>query len=71
MLAPDDALDSVEGITAKFHELTGIKPCKWQALACLEQLRGKDVICVSGTGSGKTLPIIMPLLLQPEAQPQT
>lgn len=38
----------------------------WQCNAALAQLRGeKDVICISGTGSGKTLTIWIPLLFWP------
>ncbi|KIK90931.1 hypothetical protein PAXRUDRAFT_150798 [Paxillus rubicundulus Ve08.2h10] len=43
----------------------GVHPCLWQIKATLAILSGKDVICIAGTGMGKTLTFWMPLLFQP------
>ena len=58
---------SVAQITAKTLEVLGRSPCLWQCQVAQAQLRGdKDIICISGTGSGKTLTFWIPLLFRPE-----
>ncbi len=41
------------------------RPCLWQCQVTQAILRGdRDVVCISGTGSGKTLTFWMPLLFR-------
>ncbi|KIK99490.1 hypothetical protein PAXRUDRAFT_49542, partial [Paxillus rubicundulus Ve08.2h10] len=42
---------------------TMIIPCDFQLQACLVILNGCDSVITTGTGSGKTLCILIPLLL--------
>ena len=59
-------LPDVSAIRARTVEKLGRRPCLWQcdvARALLE--RKKDVVCISGTGSGKTLTFWIPLLFRP------
>ncbi|KAG1721041.1 hypothetical protein EDD22DRAFT_760609, partial [Suillus occidentalis] len=44
---------------------TVIIPRQFQLEAVLATLNGRDSIVTAGTGSGKTLCIIMPILLRP------
>lgn len=61
------ALPSIAEIQDRTLEKFGRRPCLWQCRAALAQLRGaNDVICISGTGSGKTLTFWMPLLFRPD-----
>ncbi|KIK78933.1 hypothetical protein PAXRUDRAFT_162663, partial [Paxillus rubicundulus Ve08.2h10] len=49
------------------QEVFGVRPCLWQlkvAEAILK--REKDVLCMAGTGMGKTLMFWIPLLFRPE-----
>ncbi|KIK79606.1 hypothetical protein PAXRUDRAFT_95859, partial [Paxillus rubicundulus Ve08.2h10] len=46
---------------------TVIVPQEFQLQASLAILNGKDSIITAGTGSGKTLCIIIPLLLRPQS----
>ena len=58
---------SVAQITARTLEVLGRSPCLWQCQVAQAQLRGdKDIVCISGTGSGKTLTFWIPLLFRPE-----
>ncbi|KZT31069.1 hypothetical protein SISSUDRAFT_959977, partial [Sistotremastrum suecicum HHB10207 ss-3] len=41
-------------------------PCTWQRNVFRSQMEGKDMIVISATGSGKTLPIWMPLVFDPK-----
>lgn len=43
----------------------GITPRLWQLEANISFLGGKDTIVVAGTGAGKTMAIILPLLARP------
>ncbi|KAI1787586.1 P-loop containing nucleoside triphosphate hydrolase protein [Ganoderma leucocontextum] len=61
------ALPTLGEIRARTQEKFGRRPCLWQCKATLAQLRGeKDVVCISSTGSGKTLTFWMPLLFRPD-----
>ncbi|KAI0738168.1 hypothetical protein C8Q80DRAFT_1060062, partial [Daedaleopsis nitida] len=41
-------------------------PYLWQCHAAIALLKGdRDVVCISGTGSGKTLTFWIPLLFRP------
>ncbi|CDO76692.1 hypothetical protein BN946_scf184975.g1 [Trametes cinnabarina] len=62
---PASSVPSIEDIRQKTAECLGRRPCIWQcrvAQAILERTR--DVVCISGTGSGKTLTFWMPLLFR-------
>ncbi|KIJ14136.1 hypothetical protein PAXINDRAFT_45804, partial [Paxillus involutus ATCC 200175] len=45
------------------QEVFGVRPCLWQ-LKVVEAIlkREKDVLCMAGTGMGKTLTFWIPLL---------
>ncbi|KAI0685473.1 P-loop containing nucleoside triphosphate hydrolase protein [Cytidiella melzeri] len=58
---------SIEAIRQKGEEFFGSRPCLWQAELDQAILHGaKDVLAVSGTGSGKTLTFWLPLLFRAE-----
>ncbi len=64
---PPREVPSIAEIRERTLEKFGRRPCLWQCRATLAQLRGeKDIICISGTGSGKTLTFWMPLLFRPD-----
>ncbi|KAJ7309422.1 P-loop containing nucleoside triphosphate hydrolase protein [Mycena albidolilacea] len=58
---------SLAEIRAKAVEHLGHQPCLWQ-IKVVEAIlkRDGDVICVSATGSGKTITFWLPLLFRPE-----
>lgn len=59
-------IPSVEDIQKTTEKVFGRRPCLWQCRVALALLRGdKDVVCISGTGSGKTLCFWIPLLFRP------
>ncbi|KAH9957293.1 hypothetical protein BC827DRAFT_1107106, partial [Russula dissimulans] len=41
----------------------GVEPYGWQLDICEALLLGLDCIAIASTGSGKTMPFIMPLLV--------
>ncbi|KAF8549728.1 hypothetical protein OG21DRAFT_1369605, partial [Imleria badia] len=43
-----------------------VVPCVFQIQASLEVLHRRDCVVIAGTGSGKTLCLLIPLLLRPE-----
>ncbi|KAI0258778.1 P-loop containing nucleoside triphosphate hydrolase protein, partial [Gloeopeniophorella convolvens] len=56
---------SLEDIQAKTRDRFSCNPCSWQVKAVQEILKNDhDVICIAGTGSGKTLTFWMPLLFR-------
>ena len=58
---------TTDDIQQKGQEVFGCRPCLWQADLVRAVLRGdKDVLAISGTGSGKTLTFWLPLLFCPE-----
>ncbi|KAH9914882.1 P-loop containing nucleoside triphosphate hydrolase protein [Epithele typhae] len=60
-------LPSFAELRKKTQEVFGRLPCLWQCRVASEVLAGqKDIVCISGTGSGKTLPFWMPLLFRPD-----
>ena len=59
---------STEEIYEKTKAVFGYGPCLWQVeVAKMLLEKEKDVICIAGTGSGKTLTFWMPLLFQTES----
>lgn len=46
----------------------GKKPYDWQVDAAEALLLGLDVVLTAGTGAGKTMPFVMPLLLNKKAK---
>ena len=53
-------------IQKRTHEIFGVRPCLWQVKVATAILHGdKDVICMAGTGMGKTLTFWIPLLFRP------
>ncbi|KDN41306.1 hypothetical protein RSAG8_07575, partial [Rhizoctonia solani AG-8 WAC10335] len=42
---------------------TRITPYPWQVRVAVAMIRQRDVLCLAGTGFGKTLPFVMPLFL--------
>lgn len=68
MAAPTgtSGLPSIDEIRAKTLQAFKRRPCLWQCEVTRSMLRGdRDVVCISGTGSGKTLTFWMPLLFRP------
>ncbi|KAI0631312.1 P-loop containing nucleoside triphosphate hydrolase protein [Trametes polyzona] len=61
------ALPSVEEVREKTFRVFKRRPCLWQCEIARAVLRGnRDIVCISGTGSGKTLTFWMPLLFRSE-----
>ncbi|KAJ7881890.1 P-loop containing nucleoside triphosphate hydrolase protein [Mycena leptocephala] len=56
---------SLQDIRAKAIEHLGYTPCQWQ-IKVVEAIRRRDgdVVCISATGSGKTLTFWLPLLFK-------
>ncbi|EPQ50051.1 P-loop containing nucleoside triphosphate hydrolase protein [Gloeophyllum trabeum ATCC 11539] len=67
---PSDAADDVPSLSqirAAISEKFGYRACLWQLQVVQALLRGdKDVVCIAGTGSGKTLTFWMPLVFKPK-----
>ncbi|KAJ3492163.1 hypothetical protein NLI96_g179 [Meripilus lineatus] len=62
---PREDLPTIGGIRQRTLESLGHRPCLWQCESTLAILKGgRDVVCISGTGSGKTLTFWMPLLFR-------
>ncbi|KAI1781685.1 P-loop containing nucleoside triphosphate hydrolase protein, partial [Ganoderma leucocontextum] len=63
----DNHVPSLDEIRDRALQVLGRRPCLWQCRVAQAQLRGdKDVVCISGTGSGKTLTFWIPLLFRPQ-----
>ncbi|KAI5997895.1 P-loop containing nucleoside triphosphate hydrolase protein [Pisolithus albus] len=61
------ALPSLSNIRIHTQQVFGVRPCLWQLRVAETILKGeKDVICIAGTGMGKTLTFWMPLLFRPD-----
>ena len=50
-----------DDITSIFRERFGTDPCSWQLVVAI--LLGLHSVVIAGTGAGKTMPFMMPLLL--------
>ncbi|KIN93628.1 hypothetical protein M404DRAFT_55307, partial [Pisolithus tinctorius Marx 270] len=60
------ALPTLSNIATRTQEVFGIQPCRWQLQVAEAILKGgRDVLCIAGTGMGKTLTFWMPLLFRP------
>ncbi|CUA67949.1 ATP-dependent DNA helicase Q5 [Rhizoctonia solani] len=57
----DEALSEL--LVKETRSRTGITPYPWQVRVAVAMIRQRDVLCLAGTGFGKTLPFIMPLFL--------
>lgn len=55
-------------LTTIFEEKFGAAPHDWQLDVTEALLLGLDCIVLAGTGSGKTIPFILPLMLRPNVQ---
>ncbi|KAI0332527.1 P-loop containing nucleoside triphosphate hydrolase protein [Cubamyces sp. BRFM 1775] len=65
--SPPRSLPSIEDIRRKTLDSLGRLPCAWQCKVAQTVLQGaRDVVCISGTGSGKTLTFWIPLLFRPQ-----
>lgn len=54
-------------ITEQFENCTnGKKPYDWQLNVTEALLLGLDCVVIAGTGAGKTMPFMMPLLMHPK-----
>lgn len=52
-----------EMLSEKAYQVLGIRPFRWQLEAAMAILCGKDVVLDVGTGCGKSLCFVLPLLL--------
>ncbi|KAI0632073.1 P-loop containing nucleoside triphosphate hydrolase protein [Trametes polyzona] len=65
--APAAGLPTIQEIRQRTIEKLGCRPCLWQCEVALAVLKGdRDIVCISATGSGKTLTFWMPLLFRPQ-----
>ncbi|KAK7008277.1 bloom syndrome [Favolaschia claudopus] len=49
-----------------FEEQTGKKPYEWQIDVSEALILGLDSVVIAGTGAGKTIPFMLPVMLHPE-----
>ncbi|THH18248.1 hypothetical protein EW146_g2695 [Bondarzewia mesenterica] len=62
---PSTPIPLLSQIRDKTSQIFGRRPCTWQLKAVEAVLkRDRDVVCIAGTGSGKTLTFWMPLLFR-------
>ncbi|KAI0743682.1 P-loop containing nucleoside triphosphate hydrolase protein [Daedaleopsis nitida] len=60
------SIPNVSEVRARTLEKFGQWPCLWQCQVAIALLKGdQDIICITDTGSGKTLMFWMPLLFRP------
>ena len=57
-----NSADMCQGLTALFAEHFGSAPYDWQLDIMEALLLGLDSVVIAGTGSGKTIPFMLPLL---------
>ncbi len=56
---------TISEVRQKTIEKFGRRPCLWQCEVAIAILKGEqDIVCISATGSGKTLTFWMPLLFR-------
>lgn len=58
--------DTRNRLDSIFSEQSGFKPYGWQLDVAEAILLGLDCVVIAGTGSGKTIPFMLPLLLHPD-----
>jgi ATP-dependent helicase YprA (DUF1998 family) len=58
-----DSSKTRQDITLLFRERFGTDPYEWQLDVTEAILLGLDSVVIAGTGAGKTMPFMMPLLL--------
>ena len=58
--------DTRTQLESNFSERSGFKPYEWQLDVAEAILLGLDCVVIAGTGSGKTIPFMLPLLLHPD-----
>ncbi|TFK77254.1 P-loop containing nucleoside triphosphate hydrolase protein [Pluteus cervinus] len=64
-------MPSFTEIRVKVHEVFGVKPCLWQVKVIQGILeRKRDVVLVAGTGMGKTLTFLAPMVFRPKGSIQ-
>jgi len=64
--ATSDHVPTLSEIRQRAEEHFGVRLCLWQLKVAEALLRhDKDVVCVAGTGMGKTLGFWLPLLFHP------
>ena len=61
-----NSADTRQGLTALFAERFGSAPYDWQLDVTEALLLGLDSVVITGTGSGKTIPFMLPLLQHPK-----
>jgi ATP-dependent helicase YprA (DUF1998 family) len=61
-----NSLDTRTRLETLFSEQSGFKPYGWQLDVAEAILLGLDCVVIAGTGSGKTIPFMLPLLLHPD-----
>ena len=61
-----NSADTRQGLTALFAERFGSAPYDWQLDVTEALLLGLDSVVIAGTGSGKTIPFMLPLLQHPK-----
>jgi ATP-dependent helicase YprA (DUF1998 family) len=61
-----NSLETRTRLDSLFSEQSGFKPYGWQLDVAEAILLGLDCVVIAGTGSGKTIPFMLPLLLHPD-----
>ncbi|RDB26965.1 Bloom syndrome [Hypsizygus marmoreus] len=61
-----DSAKTRQDLTRLFREQSGNVPYDWQLDVTEATLLGLDSVIIAGTGSGKTIPFMLPLLLHPK-----
>ncbi|KAG8699035.1 hypothetical protein FRC08_005541 [Ceratobasidium sp. 394] len=64
-LSVDPDADLRRRLKEETHRSTGRTPFDWQLEMAVALCKGQDVLCLSPTGSGKTLPFVMPCFVDP------
>lgn len=69
--SPNEAstpVPSISDIRKRAEDILDLRPCLWQLKVVQALLkRDQDVLCIAGTGMGKTLTFWLPLLFRPDS----